>query len=67
MIYKVTLTEQAKQDLRDIYEYIAFSPVEKQRASQNKHWKLQWILSCFKKYRSDNTYYCTAAEMSAIY
>ncbi len=25
MTYKIQLTEQAKQDLRDIYEYIAFS------------------------------------------
>ena len=25
MIYKVRLTDEAKQDLRDIYEYIAFS------------------------------------------
>ena len=28
MIYRVTLTEQAKQDLYDIYEYIAFSLLE---------------------------------------
>ena len=28
MIYKVQLTEEAKRDLRDIYEYIAFSLLE---------------------------------------
>jgi toxin ParE1/3/4 len=28
MIYKVQLTEQAKRDLRGIYEYIAFSLLE---------------------------------------
>lgn len=28
MIYSVQLTEQARQDLRDIYEYIAFSLLE---------------------------------------
>ena len=28
MMYRVLLTEQAKQDLRDIYEYVAFSLVE---------------------------------------
>jgi len=28
MIYKVQLTEEAKQDLRDIYEYVAFSLLE---------------------------------------
>ena len=28
MIYKVELTQQAKQDLRDIYEYIAFTLLE---------------------------------------
>ena len=28
MIYKVQLTEQAKQDLRGIYEYIAFTRLE---------------------------------------
>ena len=28
MIYRVKLAEQAKQDLRDIYEYIAFSLLE---------------------------------------
>ena len=28
MIYKVQLTEQAKRDLRDIYEYIAFTLLE---------------------------------------
>jgi len=28
MIYSVKLVEQAKQDLRDIYEYIAFSLLE---------------------------------------
>ena len=28
MIYKVRLTEQAKQDLRGIYEYVAFALLE---------------------------------------
>jgi hypothetical protein len=28
MTYKAQLTEQAKRDLRDIYEYIAFSLLE---------------------------------------
>jgi toxin ParE1/3/4 len=28
MIYKVQLTDEARQDLRDIYEYIAFTLIE---------------------------------------
>jgi len=37
MIYKVRLTEDAKQDLRDIYEYIAFSLFEPITAASVKN------------------------------
>jgi len=36
MIYKVQLTEQAKQDLRGIYEYIAFTLQEPRHARNLK-------------------------------
>ena len=37
MIYKILLTEEAKQDLRDIYEYIAFSLFEPETAKNIKN------------------------------
>ena len=37
MIYKVQLTEEAKQDLFDIYEYIAFSLLEPETAKNIKN------------------------------
>jgi plasmid stabilization system protein ParE len=91
MNYKIQLTEEAKLDLRGIYEYIAnflLEPmiaknvknrilsglksltkkpekisgisgrtVEKQRASQDKHRKLQRLFSRCGKVRSNNPYF----------
>jgi toxin ParE1/3/4 len=37
MIYKAKLTEQARQDLRGIYEYIAFSLLEPEIAKKLKN------------------------------
>lgn len=37
MIYKVQLTEEAKQDLRGIYEYIAFTLFEPETAKNIKN------------------------------
>ena len=37
MIYKIQLTQQAKQDLLGIYEYIAFSLLEPEIAKKLKH------------------------------
>ena len=37
MIYKVQLTQQAKQDLHGIYEYIAFSLLEPEIAKKLKN------------------------------
>ena len=37
MTYRVKLTEKAKQDLRDIYEYVAFSLLEPEIARNLKN------------------------------